>query len=147
MTKTRIAALIAAVALVLGALACGGTATPDAPEPQVPATASEKPVAAKKTKTVSPEQENAVATAEGYLRTQSFSRSGLIGQLVYEDYPKAVATRAVDSLDVDWNEQAARSAKSYLEDQHFSRKGLIGQLEYEGYTHAQATSGVSKAGL
>ena len=61
-----------------------------------------------------------------------------------------VATRAVDSLHVNWNEQAANAAKEYLSTQSFSRRGLIEQLESdagEGFTHSQAVYGVDNAGL
>ena len=92
-------------------------------------------------------QEQAVGTAQDYLRVQSFSRRGLIDQLVYEGFGSRDATFAVDHLKVNWNEQAVGSAQAYLRVQHFSRKGLIAQLKYEGYTTAQATYGVEGAGL
>ena len=92
-------------------------------------------------------QEQAVGTAESYLRTMPFSRSGLIEQLEYEGFARKDATFGVDKLRADWNEQAARMAHSYLRTQHFSRRGLIDQLEYEGFTTKQATYGVTKAGL
>jgi hypothetical protein len=90
-------------------------------------------------------QENARESAESYLSTQAFSRSGLIHQLKYEGYSTADATYAVDAITVDWNEQAALSARSYLDTQSFSRAGLQHQLEYEGFTPAQAAYGVSVA--
>ena len=92
-------------------------------------------------------QQNAVRSAESYLDTMAFSRSGLIDQLVFEGYSEADATFAVDSITVDWNEQARRSAESYLETMPFSRSGLIDQLMFEGYTQSQATYGVDAAGL
>ncbi|MFD2578785.1 Ltp family lipoprotein [Novosphingobium colocasiae] len=60
-----------------------------------------------------------------------FSRRGLIEQLssdAGDGYDVADATAAVDSLDVDWNEQAARSARQYLDISGFSCDGLIEQL-------------------
>lgn len=92
-------------------------------------------------------QQNAVGSAQGYLDHTHFSRKGLIEQLVFEGYSRRDATRAVDSLSVNYKDQAAGSARSYLESSHFSRKGLIEQLEYEGYTRAQAEYGVRKTGL
>lgn len=94
-------------------------------------------------------QENAIQSAESYLRhVGGFSRQSLIEQLEYEGFPTDEATFAVDSLDVDWNEQAYESAESYLEHVGgFSRSGLIEQLEYEGFTREQATYAVDKAGL
>jgi hypothetical protein len=82
-----------------------------------------------------------------------FSRKGLIDQLSssYGDgYDKVDATIAVDSLDVDWNEQAARSAAQYLEMSGFSCNGLIDQLSSSAgdkYTKDQATYGAQQAGL
>ena len=92
-------------------------------------------------------QQNALKKAESYLRSQSFSRSGLIDQLLYEGFSTEDATWGVDRLSVDWNEQAAKKAKSYLQSQSFSRSGLIDQLLYEGFTPAQAEYGVSRTGL
>jgi hypothetical protein len=92
-------------------------------------------------------QQNAVRTAQDYLAFAAFSRSGLIGQLEYEQYSTADATFAVDYLRVDWNEQAWLSAEEYLDFSGFSRQGLIDQLVFEGFTHDQAVYGVNKAGL
>ena len=83
--------------------------------------------------------------AENYLSFAPFSRTGLIGQLEFEDYSTADATFAVDHVKVDWNEQAAKAAKNYLEFSPFSHQGLIEQLEFEGFTHEQATYGANKA--
>lgn len=91
--------------------------------------------------------QNAVRSAESYLSFSAFSESGLINQLTFEGYSEADATSAVDSIDVDWNEQAARSAESYLRMSGFSRSSLIDQLMFEGYTKAQATYGADAAGL
>jgi hypothetical protein len=96
---------------------------------------------------ISAEQANANGAAEEYLNGQHFSRTGLIEQLGYEGYSTKVATRAVDSLHVDWYEQAVGVAKEYLSDQHFSRTGLIEQLRYDGFTAKQAAYGVKGAGL
>lgn len=92
-------------------------------------------------------QRNAQGSAEDYLDYTAFSRSGLIDQLEYEGFSNADATWAVDSLNVDWNQQAAESARQYLEYTSFSRSGLIDQLEYEGFTPGQAEYGVSQNGF
>lgn len=92
-------------------------------------------------------QNNAVRSANQYLSMQGFSREGLIQQLSSEygdGYDRSDATVAVDSLDVDWNEQAVRSARQYLQMQGFSCRGLIDQLSSshgDGYTKSQATYG------
>lgn len=98
------------------------------------------------------QQRNAVRSAENYLSFAGFSRKGLINQLSssYGDgYEKADATVAVDSLNVDWNEQAAKSAQQYLEMSGFSCKGLINQLSSQAgdkYTKDEATYGAKQAG-
>lgn len=85
------------------------------------------------------EQEQAVGAAESYLNSMStgWARSELIGQLEFEGYSTADAEYAVDSLDVDWNEQAVLAAESYLDFQNFSRDGLADQLQFDGYTDEQ----------
>ena len=90
-------------------------------------------------------QENALRSADDYISMSGFSRSGLIEQLEFEGYSTADASAAVDSLNIDWNEQAARSAKDYVSMSGFSRSGLIDQLEFEGYTPQQAEYGADKA--
>ena len=92
-------------------------------------------------------QSNAHQKAESYLGISSFSRKGLIEQLVYEGFTQADATYGVDALNADWNEQAAKKAASYLSISSFSRSGLIDQLVYDGFTQAQAAYGVSTTGL
>lgn len=95
---------------------------------------------------------NAIRSARSYLSVQGFSREGLIEQLSSpygEGYSRADATRAVDSLGVNWNAQAVRSARSYLSMQGFSCNGLIEQLSSpygDKYTTSQATYGATKAG-
>jgi hypothetical protein len=97
-------------------------------------------------------QSNAVRSAKQYLSFAGFSRSGLIHQLSADSgdgYKVADATVAVDSLNVDWNQQAVRSAKNYLSLQGFSCKGLIQQLSSSAgdrYTVGQATYGAKQGG-
>lgn len=88
---------------------------------------------------------NAIDAASSYLDYSAFSRTGLIGQLEFEDYATADATFAVDYLKVNWNEQAFKSAKSYLDYSSFSLQGLIDQLVFEGFTYEQAAYGANKA--
>ena len=98
-------------------------------------------------------QQNAVRQATAYLRSQAFSRQGLIDQLSSEYGSKFAvedSTVAVDSLDVDWDAQAARSAAQYLKVSGFSCQGLIDQLSSQHgaqFTVAQATYGARQAGI
>lgn len=97
-------------------------------------------------------QKNAVRSAEEYISMTGFSRNGLIEQLSSsygDDYRIADATIAVDSLNIDWNEQAIRSAKDYLAMTGFSCNGLIEQLSSsyaDKYTVSEATYGAQQAG-
>ena len=90
--------------------------------------------------------EQAVKSAQSYLKYSAFSYTGLISQLEYEGYSTEDATFAADNCGADWAEQAAKSAKEYLDYSSFSRDGLIDQLEYEGFTHDQAVYGVEQNG-
>ena len=96
-----------------------------------------------------PGQENAIAKAESYLDYTSFSKKGLIDQLVHDEFSTADATFAVDNIEsnggVDWNEQAVKKAKSYLDYTSFSKSGLIEQLEHDDFTPSQAEYGVNAA--
>lgn len=98
------------------------------------------------------QQSNAVRSAQLYLSIQGFSRSGLIEQLSSEygdGYNVRDATVAVDSLNVDWNQQAVESARLYLSITGFSCRGLIEQLSSsygDGYTQNEATYGARQAG-
>jgi len=97
-------------------------------------------------------QNNAVRSAEQYLSMSGFSRNGLIDQLssdAGDGYEISDATVAVDSLNIDWNQEAVKSAKQYLSMMGFSCKGLINQLsssDGDKYTVDQATYGAKQAG-
>jgi len=155
---------IAVLIIAIGAaVQSGGSGTTESPQTTPAATipAAEQPPASEPVaeEPVAPEpqpepaapsmtmgQEQAVKTAQDYLDTSSFSRKGLIGQLVYEGFSKADATFAVDYIKPNWNEQAAKTAQDYLDTSSFSRQGLIDQLVYEGFTQTQAKYGAKAVG-
>lgn len=91
-------------------------------------------------------EQNALESANSYLRLMAFSHDGLIDQLEYEGYTTAEATYAANNCGADWNEQALKSAKSYLSHMAFSYTGLIDQLEYEKFTTSQATYAADNCG-
>jgi hypothetical protein len=97
-------------------------------------------------------QNNAVRSAKQYLGMTGFSREGLIQQLssdAGDGYEIVDATVAVDSLNIDWDQEAVKSAKQYLGMTGFSCKGLIQQLSSSAgdkYTLSQATYGAKQAG-
>ena len=139
-----IAAALLAIAAMVGA--CAPDQATTAPGEQ-DATTAPAPTeqAADPDPGLSTAQQNAIESAESYLDFSAFSQSGLIDQLAFEGYSTADATFAVESLDVDWNEQAAKSAASYLEMTSFSLSGLIDQLVFEGFTPEQAAYGANQA--
>lgn len=77
----------------------------------------------------------------------AFSREGLIEQLsssAGDGYPRDAATKAVDSLKVDWNQQAVKSAQSYQDIMPMSCSGMIEQLSSSAgskFTKSQAEYG------
>ncbi|WP_179505672.1 MULTISPECIES: Ltp family lipoprotein [unclassified Sphingomonas] len=142
---------------VIGAIV-GDKSKPGAPAANTPAGNVEtkhdaaEPAPVEQEPALTGPQENALRSAKQYLSMQGFSKKGLIQQLSAdsgEGYDVADATAAVNSLNVDWNEQAARSAKQYISMQGFSCKGLIQQLSAsagEKYTLSEATYGAKQAG-
>ncbi|MDE6766578.1 MAG: Ltp family lipoprotein, partial [Eubacterium sp.] len=65
--------------------------------------------------------ENTAANdAKEYLDLYAFSRISLIDQLKFDGYSEDVATKAIDSLNIDWNEQAVKMAKEYMAVSTFS---------------------------
>ena len=98
------------------------------------------------------QQKNAARSAKNYIGFKGFSRDGLIQQLssdAGDGYNIEDATIAVDSLDIDYNEQAARSAENYLSFKGFSCNGLIQQLSSSAgdkFTASQAEYGAQASG-
>jgi hypothetical protein len=96
---------------------------------------------------MTPSQQNALHTAKAYLRSSSFSYTGLIDQLASEGFSYDDAKFAVDNCGADWYEQAVKTAKSYLRSSSFSYSELVEQLEYEGFTYDQAVYGAKQSGI
>lgn len=96
---------------------------------------------------VSVSKQNAIKKAQSYLKYSAFSKQSLIEQLEFEKFSNEDAIFAVDSLNVNWNEQAIKKAESYLKYSAFSKQGLIEQLEFEGFTYDQALYGTTQNGL
>lgn len=94
-------------------------------------------------------QEQAVRSAQSYLRSSAFSKLGLVDQLEYEQFSTADAMFAVEYLEahgeVDWKVEAVRCGQSYLRSSSFSLASLTEQLEYEKFTPAEAAYGAQAA--
>ena len=92
-------------------------------------------------------QINAIQQAKTYLKMGGFSKSKLITQLEFEQFPNSDAVYAVENVEVDWNDQAKKSAETYMKLGGFSRGKLLTQLEFEGFTKEQAEYAVNSIGL
>ena len=149
---------IAAAAISISLVGCGGEASQETAPGTSQPLASQEAAAPEPEQVPEPEsgltgpQMNARRSADNYLNMKGFSREGLVQQLsssAGDGYAEADAIAAVDTLDVDWNEQAARSAKDYLNMMGFSCSGLIEQLSSSAgdkFTEAEARYGAQKAG-
>lgn len=126
----------------------GSTAPATQPAPSAPS----KPNTNNAAQGLTGPQKNAVRAAQSYLNISAFSRDGLIEQLSSQagnGFNVNDATKAVDSLNVDWNQEAVKSAKQYLQMMGFSCKGLVQQLSSRAggkFTEQQATFGAQRAG-
>ena len=93
-----------------------------------------------------------MSQAKDYLNLEGFSQQGLIDQLDSPDggqFSVSDATVAVDSLNLNWNNEAVQSAKDYMNLEPMSCDALIAQLDSPDggqYTVAQATYGAQQAG-
>nr|WP_280633972.1 Ltp family lipoprotein [Helcococcus ovis] len=87
---------------------------------------------------------NALESAKKYLEYTSFSKQGLIDQLIFEKYTESEAKSAVENLNISWKEQAVKKAKEYLKYTSFSKQGLIDQLIFDGFSLTEAEYGVNK---
>jgi uncharacterized protein YecT (DUF1311 family) len=127
-------------------------AAPPAPATQSTTPAPSKPNANNAVQSLTGPQKNAVRAAQSYLSISAFSRDGLIEQLSSQagnGFNINDATKAVDSLNVDWNQEAVKSAKQYLQMMGFSCNGLVQQLSSRAgakFTQQQATFGAQRAG-
>ena len=127
-------------------------ATPPSTPAQSTAPAPSKPNTNNAAQSLTGPQKNAVRAAQSYLNISAFSRDGLIEQLSSQagnGFNINDATKAVDSLNVDWNQEAVKSAKQYLKMMGFSCSGLVQQLSSRAgakFTEQQATFGAQRAG-
>jgi uncharacterized protein YecT (DUF1311 family) len=128
------------------------TASKPSPKVENKASASSPGNTKNATQSLTAQQKNAVKAAKSYLSFTAFSRDGLIHQLsssAGSGFDVKDATIAVDSLDIDWNNEAVKSAKDYLKLMGFSCNGLVQQLSSRAggkFTESQARFGAKQAG-
>jgi hypothetical protein len=142
--KTKSTATTASTAAPAATTATTPAATvpPTTPAPTVPPT------------TLSLQEQNAIQAAQQYLSMGSgFSLAGLIQQMsssAGDGYPVAIATAAVNSLNVNWDAQAVVAAKGYLQTTSFSCANMVQQLDSAAgsqFTVAQAQHGAKAVGI
>lgn len=145
--------------VVAGALALGGAgllAACDVPDTASPAgetaTSQAQDAKAKDAKpkaTLSVQQQQAIRSAQNYLDTMGFSKTGLVKQLEFEHFSRDEAKAAIAALDPkpNWKDEAAQAAQNYLDTMGMSRAGLIEQLRFDGFTKSQAEHGADEVGL
>lgn len=98
-------------------------------------------------------QQNAVKTAESYLKSMAFSRNGLFQQLTSpygSQFSEDDGWFAINYLEehglVNWNEEAQEEARSYVRSMPFSRNELFQQMTSEygaGFTPEEAEQAIS----
>lgn len=78
-----------------------------------------------------------------YLDMLSFSRQGLIDQLLFDGYPEDAVIAAVDACGADWQEQAFRFVEDMLEYYpDTTEESMLSMLLSDGYTQEEAETAV-----
>lgn len=95
-----------------------------------------------------PQMDEAVAMADEYLALHPVGEVGLVEALVGEGFGPDEATRAVEILDPDWNEQAVRYVQNWMDPDQgggtdLSRQEQVEEMTtYAGFTKAEAEYGL-----
>lgn len=92
-------------------------------------------------------KQKAIYTAKEYLKITSYSKKGLIDQLIHDGFNRANSLYAVNNCNANWYDEAKRSARTYLKILDYNKEELIMQLEFEGFTHDEAIYGANQNGL
>lgn len=92
-------------------------------------------------------KQKAIYAAKEYLKITSYSKKGLIDQLIHDGFNSTDSLYAVNNCNANWYDEAKRSAKTYLKIIDYNKEELIMQLEFEGFTHDEAIYGANQNGL
>ena len=84
-----------------------------------------------------------VKKASWYVENTSSSRMEIIAILRKMEYSMEDCLAAIDSLNVNWNNQAKKAADNYLKITKFNKDELISQLQFDGFTLEEAQFGAS----
>lgn len=82
--------------------------------------------------------DQAVLAAKDYVESYSYSRIGVIEELISDGFTKEQSIYGADNCDANWNTQALRMTKEYLEADSYSKLDLIRELESDYFTHEEA---------
>lgn len=97
----------------------------------------------KSDKKISKKLKKIVKKASWYVENTSSSRMEIIAILRKMEYSMEDCLAAIDSLNVNWNNQAKKAADNYLKITKFSKDELISQLQFDGFTLEEAQFGAS----
>lgn len=97
----------------------------------------------KSDKKISKKLKKIVKKASWYVENTSSSRMEIIAILRKMEYSMEDCLAAIDSLNVNWNNQAKKAADGYLKIAKFSKDELISQLQFDGFTLEEAQFGAS----
>ena len=93
--------------------------------------------------------DDAIASANRRLSYTSYSKYGLIDALVtFDHYSWETAENAVNSLNVDWNNNAISAAKNKLQYSSYSKTGLIESLiSFDKFERTEAENAVNSLNI
>lgn len=123
--------LISLSATLLVACSSNSSSTSDAKKDDKTEQSSKPSEVKKEEPKVPLEHQNALKSAENYLKLTAFSKAKLYDQLTSDagsKFPADAAQYAIDNVKVNWNEQALKSAKNYMKISPMSIEQLRDQL-------------------
>lgn len=97
----------------------------------------------KSDKRISKKLKKIIKKASWYVENTSSSRMEIIAILRKMEYPMEDCLAAIDSLNVNWNNQAKKAADNYLKIAKFNKDELVSQLQFDGFTLEEAQFGAN----
>lgn len=97
----------------------------------------------KSDKKISKKLKKIIKKASWYVENTSSSRMEIIAILRKMEYPMEDCLAAIDSLNVNWNNQAKKAADNYLKIAKFNKDELVSQLQFDGFTLEEAQFGAN----
>ena len=85
---------------------------------------------------------DAIIYIVGNIENSYYSYISLLDDLKKEGFSEEISISAIESCEIDWNNEAVKCAKVYLEYNEYSYKSLKNELLFEKFTEEQAKYGV-----